>query len=330
MTRVLVTGSTGFLGGHLIERLLNEGYDVIGLARNKERGMELEEKGVKMYYGDITNPNDLGGISDDFDKVIHLAAILRFHGVKWEDYHKVNIEGTENVINLALRKKVDHIILTSSTEVIGPVKEIPADENTEPNPVYDYGKSKLLMEEMAGKYISEGAPITIIRPTGIYGPRDTYITPSVLRAVKNGTLKRLPGGGNTYIHFAYIENVVEGYIKALENLEKAKGEVFIISNEDYHTYREAFSIIADLLNVEKPKGSIPYSLAYIAVWFMEISDRLRGRDDFVRHVSVLRDMMSNRAYSIEKAKKMLGFRPKYDFKQGMKKTIEWYSEKGML
>lgn len=330
MTKVFLTGSTGFLGGHLIDKLTEKGYDVIGLARSRDKGEELEEKGVKIFYGDITNPRDLGNITEDFDKIIHLAAILKFHGIKWEDYYKVNVEGTENVIKLGLKRNVDHIILTSSTEAIGPVDKIPADENATPNPVYDYGKSKLLMEKMAQNYIGKGSPITIIRPTGIYGPRDNYITPSVIRAVKNGTLKRLPGGGEKYIHFAYIENVVEGYLKALENRDNAIGEIFIISNEDYYTYKEAFSIMAELLGVEKPKGSIPYTLAYIAVWFMEVSDRLRGRDDFVRHVSVLRDMMSNRAYSIEKAKKKLGYKPKYDFKQGMEKTIKWYEERDLI
>ncbi|MGQ4892102.1 MAG: NAD-dependent epimerase/dehydratase family protein [Candidatus Njordarchaeia archaeon] len=330
MVTVFVTGSTGFIGGFLIDSLLEKGFDVVAFARSPEKGKVLEEKGVEVVYGDITNPESIR-IPESVDKVIHLAAILKFHGISWQDYYKVNVLGTENVVKAALNSNVDHIIVTSSTEAIGPVNKIPGDENTPPNPAYDYGKSKLLMEQLVKKYIEEkNAPITIIRPTGVFGPKDMYITYSILKAVKGGTLKRLPGGGEHYIQFSYVKNVVEGYIAVLEKRDKAIGEIFIITNEDYYTYREAFTIIAEILGVEPPSGSIPFWLAKMAVWFMETWDRIRSRDDFVRHVSVLRDMMTDRVYSIEKAKKILGYKPKYDFREGMKETITWFQQKGYI
>jgi len=331
MTHVFLTGATGFIGSHLVRKMLEEDYVLSALARSKEKGEKLEKMGIKVIYGDVTDINSLEKIPDDVEAVIHLAAILKFHHIPWKDYYNVNVLGTENILKVCSKRDIEHVIVTSSTEAIGPVKEIPGDENTLPNPVYDYGKSKLLAEKVAMRFHEEeNVPVTIIRPTGVYGPGDTYITLSVIRAVKKGRLKKLPGGGNNYLQFGYVEDIVQGYLKILENGMKTIGETYIITSEDYYTYREAFTTIAEILGVEPPKGSMPVWLAKFGIGLIELWNRLRGRDDFVYHVSVVRDMLTNRVYSIEKAKRELGYRPRYNFKEGMKVTIKWFQENGYI
>jgi len=331
MTEILVTGGTGFIGKHLVEGLLSEGYSVKALVRSLEKAKKLEEMGAKLVKGDITKPETLEGIAKDVEAVVHLAALMKFHGVKWEDLYRVNVLGAENVIKEALKEDVDHFILTSTTEAMGPVKEIPADENSPMNPVYDYGRSKLLAEELALSYYrKEGLPVTIIRPSGVYGPGDLYVTYSVVRAIARGLMKRLPGGGNHYIQFVFVKDVVQGYLRALQHRDKAIGETYIITSEDYYTYKEAFTIIANILGVPPPKGSMPVWLAKALIWLIEKWNAIRGIDDFVFHVSVVEDMLTDRVYSIEKARRELNYNPQYKFEEGMKITIDWYRKMGYL
>jgi len=331
MTNVFVTGGTGFIGKHLVEELVKEDYVVSILARNLEKAKDLEDLGVKIIKGDVTKPETLEKIDKEIEVVIHLAALMKFHGAKWEDLYRINVKGTENIIKAAIKRDVDHFILTSTTEVIGPSERIPADENTPPNPKYDYGKSKLMAEKLALNYYrNEGLPITILRPSGVYGPGDLYVTYSVIKAIARGLMSRLPSGGNHYIQFVYVKDVVQGYLKALEHKEVAVGETYIITSEDYYTYKEAFSIIAEILGVDLPKGSIPVKLAKVFIWLIEKWNSLRGIDDFVFHVSVVDDMLTDRVYSINKAKREINYEPKYKFREGMEIAIKWYHENGLL
>ena len=329
--RILVTGATGFIGTHIVNALLNKNkYEVVALARNPDKAKKLEEIGVEVKFGDITNKKSIEGVTKDIDTIIHLAAHMRFH-TKWEKLFSTNVAGTLDLAEDAIKNGVSHFIYASSTEAIGPVKTVPADENHPYNPAYQYGISKMMAEKILNKLKNEkNLPVTILRPTGVYGPGDLYVTLSTVRAVKKGKLNRIPGGGNKFVHFTYIDDVVQGFIKALEKPEAAIGETFIIASDDYHTYKEAFTIIAEILGIDPPKKSIPVPIAYIGIWFIELMNRLRRIDDFAMHASVVRDMTKNRAYSNKKAKEMLGFQPKYTFREGMKITIEWYLKNNLL
>ena len=329
--RILVTGASGFIGSHLIDVLSKENkYEIAVLARNPEKIKNLEEKGVEVRIGDLTDKKSLRGVTKNIDVVVHLAAHMRFH-TKWEKLFSTNVAGTLDLANDALENGVTHFIYASSTEAIGPVEVIPADEKHPLNPVYQYGISKVMAEKILNKLREEKElPVTILRPTGVYGPGDLYVTLSTVRAVKNGKLKQLPGKGDKYVHFTYVDDVVQGFIKAIENPQKAIGETFIIASDDYYTYKDAFTIIADILGVDPPQKSVPVPLAYVAMWFMEKANKIRGIDDFGTHASVVKDMTKNRAYSNKKAKEVLGFQPKYTFSEGMKITIDWYIKNNLI
>ena len=329
--RILVTGATGFIGSHLIKALLKENkYEVVALARNPKKIKNLEKEGVEVRIGDLTDKKSLKSITKKIDVVVHLGAYMRFHA-KWEKLFSTNVAGTLDLANDALENEITHFIYTSSTEAIGPVKVVPADETHPLNPAYQYGISKMMAEKILNKLKEErGLPVTILRPTGVYGPGDHYITLSTVKAVKNEKLKQLPGKGDKYVHFTYVDDVVQGFIKTIENPQKAIGETFIIASDDYYTYKDSFAIIADILGVEPPKKFVPVSLAYVAMWFMEKANKIRRVDDFATHASVVRDMTKNRAYSNKKAKEVLGFQPKYTFPEGMKITIDWYIKNNLI
>lgn len=330
MDRLLVTGATRFVGGHLLEELLKKDIEIIALVRSQEKAQMMHRLGVKTIFADLQKPETLNDVTKDIDTVIHLAVAFDFH-LPWKIYYQTNVLGTKYLAEDALRNDVKHFIYTSTTEAMGPVEKIPADENAEPNPTYEYGKSKLMGEEILRKMHEENSfPVTILRPTGIFGPGDMYVTYSILKALKKGRFKKMPGGGDKYIQFTYVKDVVQGYIKALEKPDVSISNTYIISSDEYFTYKEGFTIVAELLGAPKPEGTMPIWLAKFGLWLFEKWNKLRGIRDFIMHPSVVDYMQINRVYSNEKAKKELGFKPKYSFVEGWRITIDWFRDKGLI
>jgi nucleoside-diphosphate-sugar epimerase len=329
--KVLITGMTGFLGTHLAEDLLRTNkYDLVGTYRDVGKATRFEKQGIEMRKADLLKPESLKNITKDVDVVVHLAGLMRFHD-PFDLLYNHNVKATQNIAEDALHHGVQHFIYSSSTEAIGPVTNVPGDETSPYQPTYDYGKTKQLAElYLKEKQQTNGLPLTILRPTGIYGPGDLYVSLSTVRAVANKKLRFLPGKGDTYIHFTYVDDITQGIQKTIEKSKQSIGETFILASDAYITYKEMFTIVAQLLDVPPPTYSIPMSLAKAYLSVVQRKNKRKGIDDFVMHTSLIDTMRTNRAYSNEKAKKILGFSPQYNYQQGMKKTIDWYKEKNLL
>lgn len=329
--RVLITGMTGFLGTHLTQTLLaREKYDLIGTYRDDKKAMWFKQQGIEMRKTDLLNKESLRDITKDVDVVVHLAALMRFHD-PWDTLFAHNVLATQALVENAIHHEIQQFIYGSSTEAIGPVVNIPGDESSPYHPTYDYGKTKQLAELwLQDKHHTDNLPLTILRPTGIYGPGDTYVTLSTVRAVANKKLRVLPGKGDKFIHFTYIDDVSQGIQQTIDKPRQSIGETFILASDEYITYKEMFNIIANLLEVPPPTHSIPMSLARTYLSFVQWNNRRKGIDDFVMHTSLIDTMKTDRAYSNAKAKKILGFSPKYRYTEGMKNTIDWYKEHKFL
>jgi nucleoside-diphosphate-sugar epimerase len=329
--KVLITGITGFIGAHLAHELLKKkSYELVGTFRDAEKALMYEKQGIEMRKADLLKPDSLQDITKDVDVVVHLAGLMRFHD-PWDLLYNHNVKATQIIVADALQHGVQHFIYSSSTEAIGPVTSIPGDETSPYNPSYDYGKTKQIAELwLKEKQQTAGLPLTILRPTGVYGPGDLYVTLSTVRAVANKKLRVLPGKGDAFIHFTYVDDVNQGIKKTIEKPKQSIGETFIIASDAYITYKEMFTIVANLLYVPPPSRSVPMNLAKTYLSIVQWNNKRKGIDDFVMHTSLIDTMRTNRAYSNAKAKKILGFSPQYDYTQGMKKTIDWYKEKNLL
>jgi len=329
--RILITGITGFLGTHLAEDLLHtQKYDLIGTYRDPTKATYFEKKGIEMRKADLLLPDSLKDITKDVDVVVHLAGLMRFHD-PYTILYTNNVTATQHIADDALRHEVQQFIYGSSTEAIGPVISVPGDETSPYHPTYDYGKTKQVTELwLTEKRKSTNLPVTILRPTGIYGPKDLYVTLSTVRAVAQKKLRFLPGNGEKFIHFTYVDDVCQGIRKTIEKPAQSIGETFILASDAYIAYKEMFTIIADLLHVPPPSRSIPMSLAKAYLSVVQWNNKRQGIDDFVMHTSLIDTMRTNRAYSNAKAKRILGFSPRFNYREGMKKTIDWYREKKLL
>jgi dihydroflavonol-4-reductase len=329
--RVLITGVTGFIGTHLARELLKKNsYELVGTFRDAEKALLFEKQGIEMRKIDLLKPESLKDITKDVDVVVHLAGLMRFHD-PWEKLFNYNVTATQRIAEDALQHRVQHFIYSSSAEAIGPVTTIPGNETSPFHPTYAYGKTKQLAELwLTEKQRTDGLPLTILRPTGVYGPGDFYVTLSTVRAVAHGKLRFLPGNGETYIHFTYVDDIIQGFQRTIQKQKQSLSETFLLASDEYTTYKEMFTIIANLLDVPAPSRSIPMTLAKTYLSFVQWNNKRKGIDDFVMHTSLIDTMKTNRAYSNAKAKKILGFSPRYSYREVMKKTLDWYLEKNLI
>jgi len=224
--KVLVTGATGFPGGHLVEKLVSEGYEVRALARRTSN--------------------------------VHLAAYHTFFGKK-ELYELVNVKGTQWLAEAALDNGVTRFVYCSS-EVIGPVKNPLGDENTPLNPQFEYGRSKVRAESVVRGLAARGLKYTIVRPTGIYGPRnvDDFAYWFITSYAKGGLASKVEiGMGENLVQFAHVEDVVQGFILVLEKEDVAAYQTYIVSEDRWYTYKQVYQILHELTGKGPPSVKPP-------------------------------------------------------------------------
>lgn len=347
----LVTGGTGFIGSHLVSLLLSKGYKIKVLRRaipihKKYFSAEYPEvleyqksKGVEIYDGNVLDKKTLSECVKDVDVIYHLAAIAApYYGLPKEIYYQINYIGTKNLLEVIKDKRIRKFVFFSSIEATGPSRDgKPLKEDAEPHPTDDYGNSKLTAEYLLKEYRKKyKIPIVIVRPPMIYGERSPLLA-RVFQFMKLGILPMFGGGGDNLFEFCYVRNLVEGVYLAAES-KKDNCDTYFISEGSYKV-KDVVNTIAKEMNVKLRLIPLPYSVGYILGCIGEGLNKLlpfypfRGREIgsplFSRKTV---NWISHDMYicSIDKAKKELGYKPPYSLQQGIKNTINWYKEKGLI
>ncbi|MBN2228514.1 MAG: NAD-dependent epimerase/dehydratase family protein [Candidatus Thorarchaeota archaeon] len=326
--KILLTGATGFVGRKLIPRILDEGHEVIALVR-KTSNVEGLPKGIEIREADLLDIGSIEAAVQDIDIVIHLAAYFDFYPSDTELMYKVNVEGTRNLMSACVGTKVERFIYCSSTEAIGPVRYPPGNEDTELTPSFDYGQSKVVAEQSI-REITKDTKLDhiILRPTGIMGEGDLYTAFEAIEAVNDGTIPVLPGDGKKHLMYTHVDDVVEGFIKAITS-KSALNNTIILCPDEPLTYNELFEFVAETCGVEPPKRKIPTSIAKIGIGVLS-PFKNRRKTTFLWHMQTVQSMDEDRWYKNAKAKKLLGWEPKVTMREGIKRAIDWYFENGFL
>jgi dihydroflavonol-4-reductase len=329
--RVLVTGATGFLGGHLVEGLLSHGHQVVAMARQGSDTELLERLRVEIRRADLGDVESLQRALHGTDTVIHLAAYYTFSGKK-EMYDRVNVQGTRNLLEAMERANVRNIIYCSSTEAMGPTHDGAADENSPCHPYYEYGRSKLRAESLVSEAGIKGIEHVILRPAGVYGPRnlDDVSYWFITTFAKTTASKFIIGDGKKVLQFVHVSDVVQGVILALERFQAVKGRTFIISDSRAYSYEEIYTIMAVIFGKDPPVMHIPVPLAKVMVAPVQLVNWIRRKPNFIWRVSTMDTFKMDRNYSIGRARADLGYEPKYALPQGLTETAIWYKENGYL
>ena len=325
---VLVTGATGFLGGHVARRLVqNSDCDVRALVRESSNSAPLEELGVDLAFGDLKDRATLRSAVAGVDMVYHIAASFRSEHSPRDDMWRTNVQGTRDLLEVSHEAGVQRFVHCSSVGVHGAIEGPPGTEGSAFDPGDSYQRTKAEAEKLASDFGTEhGLPIVIFRPAGIYGPDDTRFL-KLFKSVKSGVF-RMIGSGEVLYQMIYVEDLVDGVLLCGTS-EKAPGEVFILTGDRPHTLNTIAQTIAKTQGVELSSFRIPATPVYVAGALCELVCRPLGINPplYRRRVDFFR---KSRAFSIEKAQKVLGFSPKVDLAEGLQLTATWYEGQGLL
>lgn len=325
--RIAVTGATGFLGCHLSDRLINDGYDVRILARDNGKAKRFEGLASKIVIADITDKEPIIELVKDADVVIHLVSNFRTASGLPESYKQINVEGTLNVLHAAKEAGVKRFIHCSTIGVHGNVKKTPANETSEFNPGDLYQETKLEAENAVRNEIGKGSmEIVIIRPCSMYGPGDMRMLKMFRMLAKRMFLKI--GACKENFHAVYIDDIVDGFVLAIET-RGISGETFIIGGEKYLPLKDYIKAVADAVGAPLPWLRFPYWLFYYASVICESICVPLGIEPPL-HPRRVRFYKNNRAFDINNALSKLNYRPKVGLEEGLRRTVEWYKKNGFL
>lgn len=309
MKKVLVTGADGFIGSHLTEMLVAKGYQVKALAQynsfNNWGWLEKIncKKEVKILAGDIRDQNYCKTITKDVDIIFHLAALIAipFSYVSPDSYVETNIKGTLNICQSAKENRVSRLIHTSTSEVYGTAQYVPIDETHPLQPQSPYSASKIAADAMAMSfYHSFDLPITIARPFNTYGPRQSAraIIPTIITQIASGKKEIELGDVSPLRDFNYVEDCCRAFIMILEN-EKTIGETFNIGSDTEISIADTLDLIKEIMKSN--------------VTFKNHQQRNRPKKS-----EVFRLRCDN-----TKINKLVGYKPKINIRDGLKKTVNW-------
>ncbi len=319
--RVLITGASGFVGYHLIQEALKNNLEVFAAIRKSSKTEHLRDLDIQYTYPDFDDVSSLiAEIKErQFDYVIHAAGITAARSQK--EYNDVNAGYTYNLA-LAIRQSgvpIKKVVLISSLAGIGPLPDLNGiiTESTPPHPITAYGKSKLLAEEKLKAFPELN--YTILRPTGVYGPRDRGIF-IFFKQVSKG-IEPYIGNAPQQFSFIYVTDLAQAAIKALY---AGNHKTYNLSDGNFYNRYELGEITKLILNQKTFKFHLPVNfvklLAYLSEKYCDLSNKAA-----ILNVEKLNELMATNWYcSIDAAKADLGFTPDYDLSLGVRETLNWY------
>lgn len=315
MIKILVTGADGFIGSHLTEMLLEQGYDVKALSYynsfNNWGWLEgLKHPKLEVMTGDVRDAHFCKHITKDIDIIFHLAALIAipYSYVAPDSYVDTNIRGTLNICQAAKENNVKRVIVTSTSEVYGTAKYVPIDENHPKQPQSPYSATKIGADAMAlSFYNAFDLPVVVARPFNTYGPRQSAraIIPTIITQIASGVNEIKLGDLSPTRDFNYVKDIANGFIELSKCDEAIGQEVNICSNFEI-SMKDTLELIAKLMNSD--------------VKFITDQQRIRPEKS-----EVFRLWGDN-----SKIKELTGFHPSYSIEEGLTETIQWFLKKENL
>ena len=324
--KVLVTGAAGFIGGHLVDKLVERGDEVRALVRPDGDTSHLRT-GVEIMSGDLTDAASLKCAVRSMQVVYNVAAKTGPWGLE-EAYRAVNVQGLADLIQAAMDAGVQRIVHTSSITVYGHHLNGIVTEGypygAENNP---YSRTKIAGEKLISNLVKEyGAPVVVVRPAWVYGPRDIASFSRFVHLVESGK-GFIIGTGKNIVPVVYVRDVVQGLIKAGDAGDQVVGRVYNLADDRHVTQAEYLNTIANALHVPHVSRKLPFSAVYLAGRTAEALWQAMGRRKAAPPPLTTYGVTllgGNQQFSIDRARRELGYAPEFDVKRGVGEGVRWY------
>lgn len=325
----LITGATGFVGGHLVDACLGRGERVSAIVRPSSDASAIEKQGVAVFRGDFGDAGVVQKALDSgVDVVVHCAAKVGDRGPV-EEYRPTNVDAFRRLMDACKGRPLHRFVHVSSLGVYEARHHQGTDE-TEPLPAAhmdSYTTTKVESDKLAQETMRAGTlPVTILRPGFVYGPRDKVVLPKLIRHMARKKIHYL-GADQRAQNTIYVGNFVDAVFLAVDN-PKAVGQIFNLTDGEFVSKRRFIEAVADGMGLKKSKQVLPYWLAALVVKLVKrqmTKSLARGTKPWVTPAQ-FKFMQLNLDFSIDKARRELGYQPRYSFDQGIKETIAWYKE----
>jgi dihydroflavonol-4-reductase len=326
----LVTGATGFVGAAVLRCLAEAGHNVRALVRPTSDRLNLSGVDCQIVTGDLTEPESLKRAVRNCEAVFHVAADYRIWVPDREKMNRVNVQGTIDLILAAAAAGVSRIIYTSSVATLRLRDDgLPADEESQAelsDMIGAYKQSKFLAEREVKRLVADaGIPVIIVQPTAPFGPGDVKPTPTGRFVVEAGA-GRMPAYVNTGLNVVHVDDVADGHLLAYE--KGAVGESYILGGEN-RTLQWILETVAELTGQRPPRIRLPHWFLTPIAYIWEGVTRIRGSGEPMMTVDSVRMSRKLMYFSIEKARRELGYSPRPAV-EALRDEIEWFYKHGYL
>jgi len=338
MSRVLVTGASGFIGSHLVEALSERGDEVTCLVRKTSKVDRLRALGAVLTYGDVTDPAGLPEAVAGHEIVYHLAGLTRT--LRRGDFHRVNEQGVRNVARACAAQATPPVsVVLSSLAAAGPAPRRPRIESDPPEPVSRYGRSKRAGER-AAEQLADRVPTSVVRPPPVFGPRDRAGL-AIFRAIARTGLHVVPGLGRMHLSLIHAADLARLLILVAERgarLELQAREAaaasqgyYFAAGDEHPTYAELGRKIGTALGRARIRivPTLPRTVWLVAAWG-ELLGRLRGQPPAVGFDKAREARAGSWTCSAERAQEELDFQITTPLDERLCETAEWYRREGWL
>jgi len=326
----VVTGANGFIGSHLVEELLTQGFRVRCLDNRKSVHSFIEDARVEYYTMDCSQLDVLSDapILENVDYVFHLAGGTKHTNL--EEFRRSNVLPTKNLLQCLKKKRIQlkRFLYMSSQAAAGPAHSFdqPITETRIPKPSGDYGKSKFEAEHIVQDF-STVIPYTILRPSSVFGPRDVDFL-NIFRQVKIH-LSVFPGYSNNYISIIYVTDLVKGILQAVRS-PVAVGKIYFLSNDDPVRWKDIHRMIANVQDKRVIEFHLSQKLVSAMGRFGDIYSKLTRKYSIINSQKIALSKPKYWICSSERAKQDFGFSTRVSLLDGLRMTHHWYRENGWL
>ncbi|MBS3917433.1 MAG: NAD-dependent epimerase/dehydratase family protein [Deltaproteobacteria bacterium] len=324
----LVTGGSGFIGGRLAERLATEeGVCVRAMVRNLKKAEQLRKFPLEIVQADLLDLDSLRDAVNGCDLVFHCAALVRETGDR-NAFFRTNVEGTENILKASSEAGVKKFIHFSSVAVYGMNPPERTDETTASQPCGNlYCDTKIAAEKAVWAAHQEGRlPAVVIQPANVYGPHSNPWTIRPIKLINSGQMI-LINGGTGLCNYVYIDNLIDATLVATKR-DPSVGQAYLVSDGNVVMWKEFFGCYARMAG--KPNlRSVPEWLGRTIALGMEIGSKFSSKPPKISREAI-RYLTRQSRFSIEKAKRELGYQPRFSLEEGMRLTEQWLREAGYL